>query len=297
MKNIKIKLNSVALGDTIACLGAIEFYQKFYAPIDITFDCTDWLWPFFKPSYPEINFESVESPDLTLEYLFDMPIQAGFAYQLFNIPENYKKDFQWNFVEPRMTFEIKGRPYQKKYYTFGLHSTAQIKYWNAGGRHLQQFSPRWQRLSGLLNDKGYVGVMVDKHYGFGTSPHWNEPPHNVMKRIGNEFEDVLNTIYHSEFFIGLSSGLSWVARALGKKSVMIAPFVSDINEFGSTNENHIRMQSPAGCTNCWDKLGTTFDRGDWYWCPNHKDTPREFECSALITPDMVVQELMNKNWI
>ena len=37
-------------------------------------------------------------------------------------------------------------------------------------------------------------------------------------KIGLNLEDTINDIYHSEFFIGLSSGLSWLAHAMGKKS-------------------------------------------------------------------------------
>ena len=38
-----------------------------------------------------------------------------------------------------------------------------------------------------------------------------------------------------------------------------------------------------------------FDPSDWYWCPLHKDTERQFECHTSITPQMVYDEI--KNWI
>jgi hypothetical protein len=39
----------------------------------------------------------------------------------------------------------------------------------------------------------------------------------------------------------------------------------------------------------------SFDISDWYWCPKHKDTERQFECHTSITPEMVFEEI--KNWI
>ena len=42
------------------------------------------------------------------------------------------------------------------------------------------------------------------------------------------------------------------------------------------------------------KRGTRFlhrhwlNPGDWEWCPDHKDTPRHFECSKTITIEHVI---------
>ena len=31
-----------------------------------------------------------------------------------------------------------------------------------------------------------------------------------------------------------------------------------------------------------------FDKGDWDWCPEHKNTPRHFECHRGIKSDKVI---------
>jgi hypothetical protein len=33
------------------------------------------------------------------------------------------------------------------------------------------------------------------------------------------------------------------------------------------------------------------DAGDWNWCPDHKGTERQFECTKSITSEMVIKEL------
>jgi hypothetical protein len=38
-----------------------------------------------------------------------------------------------------------------------------------------------------------------------------------------------------------------------------------------------------------------FEFGDWYWCPKHKGTERQFECHTSITPEMVLTEI--KDWM
>jgi hypothetical protein len=36
-------------------------------------------------------------------------------------------------------------------------------------------------------------------------------------------------------------------------------------------------------------------KDDWYWCPEHKGTERQFECHKSITPEMVLENI--KHWL
>jgi len=90
----------------------------------------------------------------------------------------------------------------------------------------------------------------------------------------------------SKAFIGLSSGLSWLSWALRVPTVMISGFTDPITEMNDC----IRISAPKGkCSGCWSRH--RFDPGDWNWCPDHKGTSRQFECSREITADMVIKEL------
>jgi len=44
------------------------------------------------------------------------------------------------------------------------------------------------------------------------------------------------------------------------------------------------------CNGCFNKY--VFDRGDWNWCPKHKNTNRQFECTKNITPEMVADKII-----
>jgi hypothetical protein len=41
------------------------------------------------------------------------------------------------------------------------------------------------------------------------------------------------------------------------------------------------------CNGCWNDPTAAFDRHDFLSCPRHQDTPRQFECTRLITADQV----------
>jgi autotransporter strand-loop-strand O-heptosyltransferase len=96
----------------------------------------------------------------------------------------------------------------------------------------------------------------------------------------------MSLINMSQFFIGLGSGVSWVANALGKKVIMIAGFSEIGHEFEC-----IRPYNKNVCHGCWNDPNLKFDKGDYNWCPFHKGTDRMFECQKSITAEMVIEEI------
>jgi autotransporter strand-loop-strand O-heptosyltransferase len=89
---------------------------------------------------------------------------------------------------------------------------------------------------------------------------------------------------HADFFIGLSSGLSWLAWACGIPVVLISGFTLPICEFATP----YRVYSTHGCAGCWDEVAVNFDHRDFLWCPHFKGTERQYECTRLITGQQVV---------
>jgi autotransporter strand-loop-strand O-heptosyltransferase len=103
-------------------------------------------------------------------------------------------------------------------------------------------------------------------------------------------ENTMNVIHHSEFFIGLSSGLSWLAWGMGKHIVMISNFTEPDHEFTT---NCTRIVKLDVCNGCWNSPIYKFDKGDWDWCPAHKGTKRQFECHKTITSKMVIDQIQH----
>jgi autotransporter strand-loop-strand O-heptosyltransferase len=135
--------------------------------------------------------------------------------------------------------------------------------------------------------------VVERELTWGTHPFFNGTPNKANKKIGLEFNELMSIIEHSEFFIGLSSGLSWVAHAMGKKVALISNFTEDWNEFDLNDENYIRITNKSVCHGCFNKIKVEhdFNPADWYWCPLHKNTDRQFECHKSITPEMVLEKI------
>jgi len=89
---------------------------------------------------------------------------------------------------------------------------------------------------------------------------------------------------HAEAFVGLSSGLSWLAWSAGTPVVLISGFTHPNNEF----ETPYRVINWHACNSCWNDVREKFDHKDFLWCPRHAGTSRQFECTRLITSEQVI---------
>lgn len=294
MEKIFIDLVSNAMGDTIACVPYVSEYQKIHN-VDVTLSVNDPYIFLIEESYPNIKFvgrKEVVSFDkkINLEYVFDKSVQGGYAEQLgFENPI---------YIRPIVSIEEMNRPIKNKYVAMGVHSTSQLKYWNhESGLSGQSEAVNWNLLSAFLRKRGYTPVTVEQHELFGFPPYFNGVPSKSNKQIGKSLWEATNIVKHAEFYIGLSSGMSWVAHALGKKVAMISNFSEDWNEFDTSLDDYVRITNKSVCHGCWNKINIeyTFDKDDWYWCPKHKDTERQFECHKSITVEDVITKI--EHWL
>lgn len=273
---VLISFASSSLGDNIAWIPyCLEFKKKHNCHVIVS---TFWN-QLFEDVYPELEFVAPGSmvnnlyAMYTIGWFFDsdlepekpntIPLQKA-ATNILGL--EYKE------IKPKINFTPKNRPIDKKYITIATNSTSGCKFWTREG---------WQKLINYFHNLGYDIINVSKE---------NNPFDNCSKIDDTSINNTMNVIYHSELFIGLSSGLSWLAWAISNKDVvMISNFTEKDHEFTS---NCIRVTNPLVCNSCWNNPEFTFDKGDWNWCPKHKGTERQFECHTSITADMVIAEIL-----
>ena len=168
-----------------------------------------------------------------------------------------------------LNFKPKQRPIKNKYIIFGPQSTAGCKEW---------VFENWVILTKMLKELGYEIVILSlKKYNID----------GVRNNNTKDWDEIMNYLFHAEFFIGLSSGLSWMNWALGKKTVMIAGFSENNHE---CTHNVTRVSNNI-CIKCWNDPVLVFDPGDWDWCPVYKGTERQHICQKSITPLQVFNSL------
>ena len=281
-----IHIDSSSLGDTIAWFPYVEEFRKKHKCNVI---CSTFNNDFFKKTYPEIEFVN---PGTTVHNLYKM-FTIGWFYKndemnLDRNPCNFRDQnlqktacdilgLEFEEVRPKLDFTPQERPYDDKYVCIANHSTAQAKYWN---------NPEgWQKTVDWLKLKGYRVVLLSKE---PDNFMGNRNPVGVDKISDKSLKEIMNYIWHSELFIGLGSGLSWVSWALGKQTVLISGFSRPNCEMSDC----IRIFTPEPyntCNGCFNDF--KLDAGDWNWCPRHKGTPRQFECTKKIGASHVIEKI------
>ena len=272
-----IVFESSSLGDTIAWMPYCEEFRKKHNCHVIV---SSFRNDMFEKLYPEIEFVERGAVVNNIKALY----RLGWFY------ENDKEPvlpstiplqksatnilgLDYTEIHSRIYFEPKERPYSEKYVCIAPSSTAGCKLWN---------NPTgWLELTKYLSNKGYKIINISKD---------GEQIEGVENIDDDSMENTKNVIFHSEFVIGLSSGLSWLSWALGKHVVMISNFTDADHEF---TINCTRITNPSVCNGCWNNPNFKFDKGDWYWCPEHKGTERQFECHKSITADMVINQIQH----
>jgi autotransporter strand-loop-strand O-heptosyltransferase len=276
-KDVLISFESKSLGDTLAWVPYCEEFRKKHNCNVIV--STFWNH-FFEDTYPNLKFVQPGSivQNVTAMYrlgwFFDKdkePVTPNLIPLQKSATNILGLDFQE--IKPNIKYNILDRPISEKYITIATQSTAGLKYWN---------NPTgWQEVVNHLTNLGYKVFHVSKE---GTDLK------NVEQLSDTSIENTINYIHHSEFFIGLSSGLSWLSWAIGKHVVMISNFTTPDHEFVS---NCTRIINHDVCNGCWNNPLFKFDKGDWDWCPEFQNTERHFECHKSITPEMVINKIQD----
>jgi autotransporter strand-loop-strand O-heptosyltransferase len=281
-KRVYISFGSKSLGDTMAWIPYCEEFRKKH---NCKLIVSTFLNGLFKDQYPEIEFiEPGEVvPNIHAQYRLGWFYDDKGEFDRNKHPHDFKKMplqktasdiLGLEYTEIRPKLKLPNTPKKKKI-GIGIHSTAQSKYWNN--------LTGWQEVVDYLRSFGYECIIYSKENdGYMGNHH----PNGVTVFEGNGLQSVIDSMSNCEFFVGLSSGLSWLAWACELPVVLISGFSEKWTE---TTLDTYRVINENVCHGCFNK--ERLEAGDWNWCPLHKGTDRQFECTKQITSEMVIKEI------
>ena len=266
------------LGDTLAMLPAISaFKQKFNCAVSIYLpeylrELTTNLYPDIS-QVAEINFDSYATyyclmyggdfPFCTVDYRNEPLERMGGA--ILNL----------NTLPPKPKFKPTLPPVTRDpYVCISVQASSPRKGWHYTGG--------WEILVDYLKSLGYRVFCIDKEKLRREENYSIAAPSNAEDFTGDfSIMERANMLYHAEFFIGLSSGLAWVADAVDCPVVLICGFSQDWYEFYTP----YRVANRLVCNGCFNDLRVIFTH---VTCPYHKGTSRELECQKKIYPRQVI---------
>lgn len=283
-KKVFVELCSSSLGDTLAWFPAIDEFQKKHG---CEVYCSTFLNGLFKQNYSNLKFvnpgDGVDNiyAHYRVGWFYDDSGNVNFDMN----PYDFKK-----FTLQETAFQVLGIPFKetrphlnvpkipkKKQVCIGIHSTAQAKYWNN--------ESGWQSVVDYLNSKNYKVMLITKEHNGWMG---NVVLSGVEDKTGNySLSERIEQLAESELFIGLGSGLSWLAWAVGINTVLISGFSEKYSEFTATE----RVINEKVCHGCFNNV--RLDPSDWNWCPSFKNTDKQFLCTKSISVNQVIDSINN----
>lgn len=299
-KPILVRPSTMALGDSLAWVPVVDAFRAQHG-CELYLYLAEHLQPLFAAGYPHIRFVTQETAEPLEE-----PFYATYYLGLFSPytdrdhqPTDPRVSSMQDSVSymlgvpcaerrPKLVVADTERRIRERYVCIATQATAQCKYWN---------NPRgWPTLIAHLKELGYRVLCIDRHREYGLGDHINTMPPGCEDFTGDHpLQARASLLLHADFFIGLGSGLSWLAWAVGTPVVMISGFSHPQTEFRTP----YRVINFHACNSCFNDTTTQFDARDFLWCPRRHDQPQRFQCTWAISPEHVianVHRLIDERW-
>jgi autotransporter strand-loop-strand O-heptosyltransferase len=277
-RKVCVANESGSLGDTLAWTPVVN---RFAVENNITIDYFTPYKNLFETKYPNVNFHDYSDKNniSTDSEIYELKFDCGKLDNTKNLQEIASDILNIYHKEERPQLNI-AKPFKKnfnkKYVCIATQSTSQFKYWNN--------ATGWKQTVDYLKTIGYDVVCIDKQEYFGTDKKMNCIPKGCINKTGDiSLQERMNDLYFCDFFIGLTSGLSWLAWSLEKPVVLISGISKENTEFFTP----YRVTNTNVCHGCATEKGYEFDRDDWMFCPKNKN----FECTSSITFEMVKEKI------
>ena len=167
------------------------------------------------------------------------------------------------------------RQIQEPYVCIAAQAAATVKTWLKPGG--------WVLVVDYLKRLGYRVLCIDRdreqtNHGFTV-----KMPDGAEDFTGDlPLVERVNLLAFADFFIGLSSGLSWLAWAADCPVILIGGITAPWYEFATP----YRVVNRLVCHGCHNDVKIPW--ATYATCPHHKGTDRAYECSREISARQVI---------
>jgi autotransporter strand-loop-strand O-heptosyltransferase len=292
-QDVLIQFPVGTLGDILAWFPYANRFAEKFPQCRVTCAMSGLIIPLIRDAYPDLRFVTHEE---TVENKLADTMYATYSLGVFFGDEAndwQPTDFRMvglhrtaayilgvdpNEEAPRLVLPDESRPIEEPYAVIAVQSSSGCKYWtNPNG---------WREVVTFLKEHGYRVICIDQKAVHGYGLMWTQIPNGAEDMTGDQpLVERARLLRHASLFVGLSSGLAWLAWSAGCPVVLISGFTHPTNEFATP----YRVINWHACNSCWNDPRHRFNHRDFLWCPRHQNTPRHFECTRLITAAQVKQ--------
>ena len=284
-KEVMIQFPISTIGDSVGWFSYMERFQE-KTKCKLTCVMNPHIYCLFEKQYPNIEFIPPKETKNRKPYAsYNMGLffkanttQQPYDFRYIGNGRTVSKiiDVDDTDIAPRVDLSAP-RKIKEPYVVIAVNGSAYCKMWT--------HPTGWQTVIDHLKEIGYRIICIDRDRTVGNGVVVSHMPWGVEDDTGAKpLQERINMLKDCDFFIGVSSGLSWLAWCAKCPVVMISGFTNPYNEYYTP----YRVINTFACHGCWNDETCDFDHYDYMWCPKHKNTPRAYECSKMITPEHVL---------
>ena len=330
-KKIFIQLETAAIGDLLSFMPYIEEFRKKWNSDVTVFHAPGRRknkLGFVEYAYPNIKFSDTRQSGVVHKKMIIganslADFDEGFYFKPIEdeiVPNIYSEEIWQKIPLQKIASNALGLDYKpmrpkikihhsidtesnikSDYVVITTQSTCQIKYWNYGYKAGEeyQYGEGWREVvDWILENTDYIVVVINQFKTFGNenityNRHLFDNIHGdrVIVKDQCSLMDRIIDIKNCKWFMGLNSGMSWIAYALKVPMIVIGALNKQKEVFGVEDSLikyiHISDYNKDACSSCFYEYRFT---RDWEFCPEHLNTDRMYECTSLITPQMVTEK-------
>ena len=279
-RKVLISIPKIGMGDIIAALPYVKEMKRRYK-CQVSMILPKFLSDFAAYLYPDILQESEISYKHYATFHLFMPfnILPVWSIDMRNCPMDRITGVALgiNTLPHKPIFEPNMAPVtDDPYVCIAVQASTAKKGW--------LYPNGWDIVVNYLKSLGYRVFCIDRDAenadkNLGIDIHKPQAAEDFTGNIS--LMERANMLYYAEFFIGLGSGLAWLADAVGCPAVLIAGFSQDWCEFYTS----YRVANRLVCNGCFNDIRVSYMKDK---CPYHEGTEREWECQKKISPRQVI---------
>ena len=278
-QKIRLNFNSKFLGDMLSFLSYVPFVRdKWEADVYCMID--DSMKGVFQRLLPEIRLREEAEENTYATFYFnasiDFPGWMPMDGRMVSMVHTGRIILGLPELPPKLRWNPGPRTIEEPYVCIGVQGSSVEKGW--------LYPDGWEELTAYLKEKGYRVLCIDRDKRLQEGRFVLEMPKGAEDFTGNRsLVERMDMLHYADFFVGLSSGLSWLAWTADCPVVMIAGFTAYWYEFFTP----YRVYNRLACNGCYNDVRL-------YWKNNpcarqEKGSENEMQCSTRITPRMVME--------
>jgi autotransporter strand-loop-strand O-heptosyltransferase len=288
-KDVVINMPVPTMGDSIAWFqAAVNFEMRSGCRLFVAMP--EHTRKLFEPDHPDVKFitqEQIECVKPYACYQMGVDMDGGDTispvdYRQVSLAEygGYILGLEPHQIFKPALFSVNKKQFDKPHVCISTQASGLCKMW---------LHPEgWEKVVDFLKESGYRVLDIDLNAKQVNGIFHNAIPRNAEDFTGNiSLRERAELISGADFFIGLGSGLSWLASCCQVPVVLISGFSMPFSEFFTP----YRVINYNVCHGCYSDTRYKLNPQEYDWCPKHKGTSRHFECTRGITPEMVIEKI------